>query len=69
MMRKIIGNSTSHNLNLAKFTKSLDFMCTTCATEKLIVRPSPLKIKVKPFKEIFVDLYNHCRDCLGILWF
>jgi hypothetical protein len=50
MMRKIIGNSTSHNLNSAKFPKSLDFMCAACATGKLIVRPSPLKIKVDPLK-------------------
>jgi hypothetical protein len=50
MMRKIIGNSTSHNLNSAKFPKSLDFMCVACATGKLIVRPSPLKIKVDPLK-------------------
>jgi hypothetical protein len=25
-------------------------MCTTCATEKLIMRPSPLKIQVEPLK-------------------
>jgi hypothetical protein len=25
-----------------------DFMCTTCATGKLILRPSPLKIQVEP---------------------
>jgi hypothetical protein len=61
MMRKIIGNSTGHNLNLVKFPKSSDFICTTCATKKLIMRPSPLKIKVEPleflkeFKEISVD--------------
>jgi hypothetical protein len=50
MMRKIIGNSTSHNLNSAKFPKSLDFMCAACAIGKLIVRSSPLKIKVDPLK-------------------
>jgi 5-methylthioribose kinase len=50
MMRKIIGNSTSHNLNTTKFSKSSDFMCTACTTEKLIVRPSPLKIQVEPLK-------------------
>jgi hypothetical protein len=47
---KIIGNSSSHNLNLAKFAKSLNFMCTTCTIEKLILRPSPIKIKVEPLK-------------------
>jgi hypothetical protein len=46
MMRKIIGNSSGHNLNSVKFPKSSDFMCTTCATGKLILRPSPIKIKV-----------------------
>jgi hypothetical protein len=50
MMRKIIGNSSGHNLNSAKFLKSSDFMCTTCATRKLILRPSPIKIKVEPLK-------------------
>jgi hypothetical protein len=49
-MRKIIGNNSGHNLNLAKFLKSSDFMCTTCATEKLILRPSHIKIKVEPLK-------------------
>jgi hypothetical protein len=39
MMRKIIGNSSCHNLNSAKFLKSSYFMCTSCATRKLILRP------------------------------
>jgi hypothetical protein len=50
LMRKIIDNINGHNLNLAKFPKSLDFICTTYATGKLIMRPSPLKIKVEPLK-------------------
>jgi hypothetical protein len=50
MIRKIIGNSSGHNLNSAKFPKSSDFMCTTCAIGKLILRPSPIKIKVEPLK-------------------
>jgi hypothetical protein len=50
MMRKIIGNNSGHNLNSAKFPKSLDFICTTCATGKLTLRPSPIKIKVEPLK-------------------
>jgi hypothetical protein len=49
-MRKILGNSTGHNLNTAKFSKSSDFMCTACATGKLIVRLSPLKIQVDLLK-------------------
>jgi hypothetical protein len=50
MVRKIIDNSIGHNLNSAKFPKSLDFMSIACATGKLIMRPSPLKIKVEPLK-------------------
>ena len=52
MMRKIISNSNGHELNTAKFSKSSDFMCTSCATGKLIVRPSPVKIQNEPLKFI-----------------
>jgi hypothetical protein len=50
MMRKIIGNSSSHNLNSAKFPKFSDFMCTTYTIGKLVLRPSPIKIKVELIK-------------------
>jgi hypothetical protein len=50
MMRKIIGNSSDHNLNSAKFPKSSNFMFIACATGKLILRPLPIKIKVEPLK-------------------
>jgi hypothetical protein len=50
MMRKIIGNCIGHNLKEAKFPKISDFICTTCATRKLILRPSPLKIHIEPLK-------------------
>src|SRR6266542_2368574 len=50
MMRKIIGNSIGHKINLAKFPKSSGFVCTTCATGKLILRPSYLKIRAEPLK-------------------
>jgi hypothetical protein len=50
MMRKIIGNYIGHNLREAKFLKHSDFMCSACATRKLILRPSPLKIQMKPLK-------------------
>jgi hypothetical protein len=50
MMGKILGNNIGHNLNIAKFPKSSDFMCTVCATGKLILRPSPLKIQLEPLK-------------------
>jgi hypothetical protein len=49
-MSKIIGNSSGHNLNSVKFPKSLDFMCTTCGTRKLILRLFLIKIKVEPLK-------------------
>jgi hypothetical protein len=55
MMRKIVGNSSGHNLNSVKFHKSSDFMCITCATEKLILRPSPVKVKVEPLKFFRTD--------------
>jgi hypothetical protein len=48
MMRKIIGNCIAHNLN--KFSKTSNFICTACATGKLILRPSPLKIHTEPLK-------------------
>jgi hypothetical protein len=50
MMRKITGNSIGHNLPTTNFPKSKDFICTECATGKLILRPSHLKIKVEPLK-------------------
>nr|ABA98087.1 retrotransposon protein, putative, Ty1-copia subclass [Oryza sativa Japonica Group] len=50
MMRKIIGNSISHHLITDKFPKSSDFVCTACATGKLILRPSYLKIRAEPLK-------------------
>jgi hypothetical protein len=49
-MRKIIGNCICHNLKEAKFLKTSDFICMTCAIEKLILRPSPLKIYTEPLK-------------------
>jgi hypothetical protein len=48
MMRKIIGNCTSHDFKDAKFPKSNDFVCTSCAMGKLTLRPSPLKIHAEP---------------------
>jgi hypothetical protein len=50
MMRKITCNSNGHDLNEAKFPQSLDFMCTACATGKLILRPSRLKIQAEPLQ-------------------
>ena len=53
MMRKIICNSIGHDLSNAKSPQSLDITCTSCATGKLILRPSYLKIKEEPLK--FLD--------------
>ena len=50
MVRKIISNSSGHELNTAKFLKSSYFMCTSCATGKLIVQPSPVKIQNESLK-------------------
>jgi hypothetical protein len=50
MMRKFISNSIGHNLHKTKFPQSSDFICTACATRKLILRPSTLKIKAEPLK-------------------
>jgi hypothetical protein len=50
MMIKIIGNYIGHDLKDAKFLKSNNFECTSCAMGKLILRPSPLKIHDKPLK-------------------
>nr|ABA96113.2 retrotransposon protein, putative, Ty1-copia subclass [Oryza sativa Japonica Group] len=50
MMRKIIGNSIGHHLITDKFPKSSNFVCTACATGKLILRPSYLKTRAEPLK-------------------
>jgi peptide/histidine transporter 3/4 len=44
MMKKIIGNSIGHDMENVKFPQNKDFCCTACATGKLILRPSYLKI-------------------------
>ena len=44
MMRKIISNSIGHGVSDKKFPQSSDFMYTSCASGKLILRPSHLKI-------------------------
>jgi hypothetical protein len=67
MMRKIINNCIGHNLN--KFSKTSDFICTACATEKLILRPSPLKIHIEPlkfFKRIHGDICGLIQPTSGL---
>jgi hypothetical protein len=50
MMRKITSNSIGHNLHESKFPQSSNFVCTSCATGKLILRPSQLKIQAEPLQ-------------------
>jgi hypothetical protein len=50
MMQKIIGNYTGYDLNDTKISKSNNFVCTSCAMRKLILRPSPLKIHAEPLR-------------------
>jgi hypothetical protein len=50
MMRKIIRNCTGHDLKDAKFPKSNDFVCTSCAMRKLTLWPSPLKIHAQALR-------------------
>jgi hypothetical protein len=61
MMHKIIRNYTDHDLKDAKFLKSDDFVCTSCAMGKLILWPSPLKIHAEPLRfleRIQEDIYG-----------
>jgi hypothetical protein len=50
MMRKIMSNSSGHGMSDRKFPQSSDFVCTSCATGKLILRPSHLKLQAEPLK-------------------
>jgi hypothetical protein len=50
MMRKITNNFIGHKLIDAKFPKNSELICTACATGKLILRPSYLKIQAEPLK-------------------
>ena len=49
-MKKIIVKSIGHEMENVKFPQNKDFCCTTCATGKLILRPSYLKIQAEPLK-------------------
>jgi hypothetical protein len=62
-MRKIIGNCIGHNLKEAKFPKTSDFIWMTCATQKLILRHSPLKIHTEPLK--FLEMIQ--GDICGLI--
>ena len=65
MIRIIINNSVGHNFKVANL-KSSDFMCTTCAMLKIILRLSHLKIINEPlifiiFRNMYVD-YSTIRS-------
>jgi hypothetical protein len=64
MMQKIIRNCTGHDLKKAKFPKSNDFVCTSCAMEKLILWPSPFKIHAESLRfleRIQGDICGHIQ--------
>jgi hypothetical protein len=68
MTRKIIGNFTGHDFKDAKFLKSNDFVCTSCAMGKLILQPSPLKIHAESLKcleRIQVDICGSIQPLCG----
>ncbi|CAN0883979.1 hypothetical protein LINGRAHAP2_LOCUS14704 [Linum grandiflorum] len=45
MMRKILENSIGHSLLSTKIQQSKDFACVACSQGKLIIRPSPTKVR------------------------
>ena len=59
MMRKIITSSIGYDLTVAKFPQTKDYVCTTCATRKLILRPSHLKIPAEPLRFLEHILRRH----------
>ena len=48
MMRKIIENSYGHLLKTQKIFQSHEFSCAACSQRKLIIRPSPTKVRNEP---------------------
>jgi hypothetical protein len=67
MMKKIIGNFIGHDMKNAKFSQNKDFCCTACATGKLILRPSYLKIQAELLKFIERIQKDIC-DPIQPLW-
>ena len=47
MMRRIIENTHGHTLKGQKILQTSKISCETCSLRKLIMRPSPAKIKTK----------------------
>ncbi|KAK5813179.1 hypothetical protein PVK06_028627 [Gossypium arboreum] len=50
MMRRIIENSIGHPLKNQKILEFKDLSCVTCSQGKLIIRPSPVKVRIESFK-------------------
>ena len=50
MMRRIIKNSSGHSLKNQKKILSNEFSCAACSQGKLIIRPSPTKIRTEPLE-------------------
>jgi hypothetical protein len=68
MMQKIIRNYTGHDLKDDKISKSNNFVCISCAMRKIILQPSPLKIRTKPlrfFQRIQGDIYGPIQLLCG----
>jgi hypothetical protein len=47
MMRRIIENSHGHPLKNQKILLPSDNPCSACSQDKLIIKPSPLKISIE----------------------
>jgi len=47
MMRKIIENSIGHSLKNQKILQNNEFSCVACSQGKLIIRPSPTKVRIE----------------------
>ena len=61
MMRRIIKNSSGHSLKNQKIFLSNEFSCAACSQGKLIIRPSPTKIRTEPLaflQRIQGDIYG-----------
>ena len=74
MMRRIIENTHEHTLQGQKILQTSKIPCEVCSLGKLIMRPSPAKIKTESptlnvSKVIYVGLYTHCVDYFDLLWY
>ena len=74
MMRNIITNSQGHGINVKNFPNHEDFVCPACATGKLIVRSSVLKVhdEIPAFLDriqgVSVVLFSRFLARFGTLW-